>query len=269
MRKNILFKTMLLLAMIMVANSNAQAQGFLKKLGNSVLSATKALSETSTTTDTNSSTVSNSLTSNADSTKTLSWDSIPSYEAKKVYLTDDNGVRLKNEDGTDQYKILLVDQFGNIRSQEVVDAQHARIKKTINAIWTKIGVGAAAGALGGIMSGGSVTDAAVGAAGGAAVGAIASLGDMSNLKKMRKELKQQDKMLEEYKDNITDEGDLKDASVDPSKLKDLGLKEDNSLTMTASKVKEEFDSSSFKNADNSILDDLDNIGAEITNPKQG
>ena len=98
-----------------------------------------------------------------------------------------------------------------------------------------------------------------GAAGGALTGAFASLGNISNIKKERKSLKQQEKLLAAYAQNFTDEGTPIDASVDPDKIGDLELKSDNTLTMTAAEVKDELASSDFSNADNSIFDDLDSV----------
>ena len=66
-------------------------------------------------------------------------------------------------------------------------------------------------------------------------------------------------MFAAYEKNFTEEGDLKDATVDPSKIEDLGLKEDNCLSMTAEDVKKELASASFNDASNSVLDDLDSI----------
>lgn len=259
MKKSNLLKSLFLVSFLCLG-MNASAQGFFKKLGNAAKS---VVSTTSKTTD-ESATETSAATAATDSAKVIAWDSIPNYEPKILYVTDDNGDTIKRADGTYEYRVVLQDQFGNIRSAKVVEEQHAKIKKTVNTIWTKIGVGAAAGALGGLMSKGKVKDAAIGAGAGAALGVLASIGDISNVKKMRKALKEQDKKLAEYQKNITDEGVPKDASVDLTKVKDLGLKDDNSLSMTASQVQALLESDSYNDASNASIDELVNVADEIS-----
>lgn len=253
MKRDFILKSISFVFMLAVCEA-APAQGFLKKLGKTAKTVTSVASEVVESTPT-------SDQSDEDTVKAtpIAWDSIPTYHAAKVYQTDESGNRLKNSDGTDIYKVLLVDQYGNIRSAEAVEAQHNRIKKQINAIWAKIGTGAASGAVSGLLSGKGLKGAAVGAGAGVAVGLMASIGNISNVKKERKNVKEQEKLIAAYQENFTDDGDLKNASVDPDKIEDLGLKSDNDLTMTAEKVKSELASESFKNADNSILDTLDGL----------
>ena len=254
MKKHVIIKSLLMVVMLCVC-SGASAQGFLKKLGKA---ANKAADVTSTVTS-STQTVANGLTTNADGTQTFAWDSIPVYHAAKIYQVDASCAKMKNADGTDIYKVLLVDQFGNKRSASAVKAQHQRINKQIGIVLKNIGVGAGMGAASQLLSGGGLKNAAVGAASGALTGALASLGNISNIKNERKSLKQQEKLLAAYEKNFTEEGDLKNAEVDPSKIDDLGLKEDNSLSMTAADVKKELADASFNDASNSVLDDFDAI----------
>lgn len=258
MKKTIFVKALFVIALFSVCGS-ASAQGFLKKLGKAAKKMAENTTEVATTTDNSTPSLASALTTNADGSQTFSWDSIPQYHAEKVYLTDEQGNKINNTDGTPSYRVFLVDQFGNKRSKSAVEAQHKRIKAQIGQIWAKVGTGAAAGALGGILGGGGLKGAVTGAAGGALTGVFASLGNISNIKKERKSLKQQEKLLEAYAKNFTDEGTPIDASVDPDKIGDLELKSDNTLTMTAAEVKEELASSDFSNADNSIFDDLDSV----------
>lgn len=264
MRKSVLLKAVFVMALVSVSGS-ASAQGFLKKLGKVAKQATT----TATTDDASSSTPIDELTSTStEDVKTIAWDSIPNYKVVKINITDENNVPIKTAVGTDSFKILLSDQFGNLRSMEVVEAQHKQLKDQINAIWSKVGVGAASGALTGLVSGKGLKGAAIGAGAGAFTGVLASLGNISNVKKMRKDIKAQDKALEAYEQNITEEGDLKDASVDPTKIKDLGLdKDENNLSMTASKLKAELSSAEYNNADNAQLDQLVDIVKEASKEK--
>lgn len=254
MKKTMILKSLLLVVMMGVCGS-ASAQGFLKKVGKLA----KSAAETTATVAQPLTSTANALAESADGKQTFSWDSIPVYHAQKVYEVDASGNKVKNADGTDKYKVLLVDQFGNKRSITAVKAQHERIKKQLGIIWKNVGVGAGIGAASQLLSGGGLKGAAVGAASGALTGAFASLGNISEVKKERKSLKEQEKLFAAYEKNFTEEGDLKDATVDPSKIEDLGLKEDNCLSMTAEDVKKELASASFNDASNSVLDDLDSI----------
>lgn len=254
MKKQTILESLLLLVMMGLCSS-VSAQGFLKKLSKGA----KKAAETTTEVAQSTTSTANSLAESTDGTQTFSWDSIPVYHAAKVYQVDASGNKVKNADGTDKYKVILVDQFGNMRSLAAVKAQHQRIKKQIGIIWKNVGVGAGIGAATSLLSGGGLKEAAVGAAGGALTGAFASLGNISNIKKERSSLKAQEKLLAAYEKNFTEEGDLKNAKVDPSKIEDLGLKEDNSLSMTAEDVKKELADASFNDSSSSILDDLDSI----------
>ncbi len=230
MKKTILWKTAVVTALLLTSNS-ANAQ-FLKKLAKS---ATSAATGTATT------------EASADTTK-IDWSKIPVYSIQKVYVVDNQGNKVQNADGTPDYRVYLIDQFGNRRSPATVEAQQKKIKQAVGNVLLKIGGGAALGALSGLTSGGS--GAAAGAAAGAATGALASIDDIKMAKKQKKSLKQQEKLLEEYQKNFTEEGKPVNASVETSKLAGFDIKEENTLSMTANDIKKEIeDNKSFTTDD--------------------
>ena len=225
MKKTFLWKTAAVAA-LMLTSSNANAQ-FLKNLAKA---ATSAATSTTNTTATEES---------SDTTK-IDWSKIPVYSIQKVYVVDDQGNKVTNADGTLDYRMFLVDQFGNRRSGATVKAQQKKIKQAVGNILLKVGSGAALGALSGLASGGG-SNVAVGAATGAATGALASIDDIKMAKKQKKSLKQQEKLVEEYQKNFTEEGKPVNASVDTSKLAGFDIKEENTLSMTTNDIKKEID----------------------------
>lgn len=234
MIKKMYVKMVLAIAMLTVCGT-VQAQGFLKKLTKSASKVT----ETLTTTE--------SVDTSAieDAVKTIQWDSIPVYSAQKFLITDEQGNQLTNADGTPMYRVLLVDQFGRKRSAAAVKAQQEKFNNALISILAKVGSGAIIGAI----SGGGK-----GAAVGAAAGTLASIDDIKEAKRQKKSLNQQKKLLAEYQKNFTEEGLPIDAKVDTSKLTDLGLKEDNTVTVTADNIKKELESADFNTTDDSVFD---------------
>lgn len=162
-------------------------------------------------------------------------------------MTDENGNPVLLEDGTQDYRVLLVDQFGNKRSAQSVKAQIDIINQRVLAILAKVGLGAGIGALQNGLSGAAV---------GAGMGALASIDDISMAKKQKKSLKQQKILLAEYQKNFTEEGKPINAKVDPTKLEGLDLKEDNALSMTAADIKKELESEDFNSTDTSSWEGL-------------
>ena len=200
-------------------------------------------------------------TGNADTTKAakdIKWNDIPVYTAQKVLVTDEAGNPVLNEDGTQQYRVFLVDQFGNKRSKEAVKAQQAKLNKAIGNILLSTGVGAGVGAVAGRTIGkelGSKTAGTIlGALAGAVVGITSSKSDIEMAKKQRESLKQQKALLEAYAKTFSDEGKPVDAKVDLSQVEGLDLKEDNTLTMAAADIKKELESSDFSTTDDSAFD---------------
>lgn len=236
MMKSLSVKLAIALVMLAVCGS-VQAQGFLKKMKQAAEKVTKQVENvTGTTTE---------ATSTEEAEKNIKWSDIPVYTAQKFLITDEAGQQLTNEDGTPMYRVFLVDQFGNKRSAAAVKAQQQKLNSALLSILAKVGGGALIGGL---------TGGKEGALTGAAAGGLASIDNIKEAKKQQKSLKQQEKLLAEYQQNFTEEGLPVDASVDTSKLTDLGLKEDNVTTITADNIKQELASTEFNTTDDSVFD---------------
>ena len=237
--KNLFIKSMVVCAMMMSVNQ-VSAQGFLKKL-------TKNLSKT-TSTASDTSTNASSEASDTASVKPLKWDQIPVYHAEKRPVTSANGTVLTNEDGTPMYRVLLVDQFGNIRSAEAVKEQNKKINKAVGNILLKVGGGAAVGVAGGLLaSKGNAAVAIAGGAAGAAAGLALSAKDIKAAKAQKKSLKQQEELLAKYQENFTSEGTPINASVDVTKIEGLEITE--GVSMTAESLKNTMESETFNSSD--------------------
>ena len=231
MKPNRLMKAAGLALMLLVFNQSAHAQ-FFKKLG-------KAVGKAATTVDK----VSNSLSTDgqtASDTAKINWDKIPVYTARIVKVVDADGNPVLNEDGTPDYRVFLVNQFGEKRSPETVKAQIKIVNQRVLAILGKVGGGALLGAL---------SKGAKGAAVGAAAGAVASADDIAIATKMKKSLRQQDKLLQAYEKNFTEEGKPVNATVDVKKLDGLNLTDDNASSMTAADIKKELEDEKFSATD--------------------
>ena len=256
MKTTTIVKVVTVASMLFVSNQSANAQFFQKlgkaieKTAKTVESTANALDEVSKAADATPSTAS-SLTDSgnaaASDSVSIAWDKIPVFSAKRVNMTDENGNPVLLEDGTQDYRVLLVDQFGNKRSAQSVKAQIDIINQRVLAILAKVGLGAGIGALQNGLSGAAV---------GAGMGALASIDDISMAKKQKKSLKQQKILLAEYQKNFTEEGKPINAKVDPTKLEGLDLKEDNSLSMTAADIKKELESEDFNSTDTSSWEGL-------------
>lgn len=229
------------LALVMgMASTQTHAQGWLKKLGkgleDGLKGAGKALDVAAQLTDESG----DSVTVNG--VKTLKWDAIPKYTAQKVIDTDDNGQPLLNADGTQKYHVFLVDQFGNRRSKEAVEAQQTKLYEALKTFLANEVTGATS------AGGGKTVAEKLGN------GFLKSKGEVKMALKQQKSLNQQKKLLEAYSKTFTDEGTPIDAKVDLSRVDGLDLKDDNTLSMTASDIKKELESGSFNTTDDSAWD---------------
>lgn len=199
---------------------------------------------------------------NAKQEKKIDWDKIPIFTTQSVLVTDDNGKPLLNEDGTQQRRVYLVDQFGNRRSKKSVDAQQKAIKKAIAKVVGKVGIGTLIGS--GIGVGAAllekkktsevVTTGVVGGVAGGAVGYSFSEEDRAIAKKHRASLKEQEKLLEQYKKTFTDEGIPVDAKVDLTNVKGIDFTKGEIVSMSANEVRKELESKSFNDTDTSAWD---------------
>lgn len=237
--KNSILSKVVVVALLFVSGQ-ASAQSWLKKALKTVENTAEAVSNVAESAD--------STASAAQEGKSIDWDSIPVYSAQKVVITDAEGNPVLNEDGTEQYRIFLVDQFGNKRSKEAVKEQQSTVKKALGNIVAKVGIGAGLGAL---------SNKGEGALTGAIAGLALSADDIVKAKEHLKSLKQQKKLLEQYSENFTDEGVPVNASVDLSKLEDLNLS-DTAISASADDIKKELESADFsKTATGTSLDDIE------------
>lgn len=239
MNKMLLSKVIMLVVMLLMG-SQGFAQGFLNKLKKAADQVAGVVSTASSSSD----------TTQIDTTSVkVQWNKLPVYHAEMVYLLDSiSGDTLRNEDGTAQYEIILKDQFGNRRTPETINAQKKAVNEAVAAILVKVGGGAL---IGGLAKGGK------GAAIGAGVGALASANDINQAIKWKKVLKQQDKLMDAYSENFTDEGKPKDASVDPMTIEDLSLENSQPTSATTDKIKEEYqEAKDFEAGGDAMWEDL-------------
>ncbi len=223
MKKTTLFCKALMLVVLMCVGSQASAQGFLNKLKKATDKVTETVSSVTGSSDAAADTA----------TVKVQWDKLPEYKAELVYLLDSiSGDTLRNEDGTAQFRVVLRDQFGNLRTPATVKAQQKIVNDAVASILIKVGSGAL---IGGLTKGGK------GAAIGAGAGAVASAGDIAQATKWKKVLKQQEKLLEAYNENFTEEGKPKDASMDPTQIGDLSLNKAQAKSQSAYTVMAEME----------------------------
>ncbi len=235
--KHLFLKGFVITLMLCFANGQILAQGFLKKLKKSAESVTSTLSAST-----------GSEEEKSDSVKALKWDKIPVYHAEKRAVTSSDGTALKNEDGTPKVRVFLVDQFGKVRSAEAVKEQHKKLNKAIGNILLKVGGGAAVGVAGGLLaSKGKGTGALVGGAVGAGAGLLASKDDIAQAKAQKKSLKEQEKLVETYQKNFSNEGEPISASADVSKIKGIEITE--GASMTSEETKELCASASYNSTE--------------------
>ena len=235
--KNLFVKSLAVVAFMFMASSQVSAQGFLKKL---TKSAEKVVSTTPT----------DSASTDTAAAKPLKWDKIPVYHAEKRAVTSSDGTPLMNEDGTPMVRVLLVDQFNNVRSPEAVKEQHKKLNKAITNILLKIGGGAAVGVAGGLLATkGKASGGIIGGAAGAAAGLALSAKDIKAAKEQKKSLKAQEELIAKYQENFTSEGTPINASVDVNKIEGLDISE--GVSMTAEALKTELQSETFNSSDDS------------------
>ncbi len=245
--KKTLFNGLFFTAMLFAfGTTNASAQGFLKKLNKGLEKVSNVVGKGTDVVETVAGTVNEDPAS-------VNWDAIPQYTLQKVYLVDDEGNNVLNEDGTQEYCVFLVDQFGNRRSKEAVQAQNKVITARVAAILVKLSAGTVAGAKGKGLAGALI---------GAAVGAATSAGDIKMIKKQMESLKAQKKLIESYSQNFTDEGKPIDAKVDLSEVLGVEFNDDNTVSAKTSEIKEQLASDIFNTTDDAW--DLDEKEGEST-----
>lgn len=214
--KNLFFKSLMCLAFIGYCES-ASAQGFLKGLTKKSSTQTETAEQASADT--------------AQVKSKIKAEDIPAYTAQKVYVTDENHQRIKNEDGTDKYIVELIRTSDGTRvSPEAAEAQSKQINQAILSIAAKAGMSAGVGAL---------TGGAKGALIGLAAGLGLSVDDIILIVKLKKDINKQKKALEAYRKSFDEEGNPTTAQVDSKTIKTLGLSDDNAVEKTTAQIQAE------------------------------
>ena len=253
------FKSLAMAAVLALATSNVQAQGFFKKLSKGIDKATRAIDKGTKELDkmtTNLVGDTNATQDASDSSKINKEyliDAAPHYTVKKVYETTENGDTLRNDDGTVRSHYLVFDK--NDKVCDVNTAQkmiNSRLKAYGN-ILAKVGGGAALGVAAGLLSKDKKA-ALTGGLTGALAGLAMSSGDMKKIKELNKSLKAYKTTLTAYQKTFTEEGLPIDATVDLSDVDGIDFTKADELTKEAAEVKAELAASK---AEGDSLEDLD------------
>lgn len=226
--KNV-FKVLVMAALLVAGSATeASAQGFLKKLKKAVGTATKvatdptgsavkALTGQSITDDGEA----ESENKDEKTSEVGQFLNHPiSFSVAKVTEKDADGNVLKNDDGTEKYRYLLLDQDGNVCNATTAQKMVNTRLKSVGMIIAKVGGGAALGAVtGGLLGGGKKKkNALLGGLTGGLTGLAASAGDIVKIKKMNAALKKFKETIAVYQKNVTEQGTPIDASVDLAAL---------------------------------------------------
>lgn len=179
---------------------------------------------------------------------TIKWADVPVYTAQKVMETDTDGKQVLNEDGTPAYRVFLVDQNGNKRSKEAVDAQIKQVNNAVLRITAKVG----APLLIGILSG--KKDVAII---GTLTGGLLSIGDIVSAYKLKMSLNSQKKLLKTYSQTFNEEGKPTVAQVDAKTLSDLGITESNTVSQSTADLMKDLDASGYTANSVAALDEFD------------
>ena len=235
-------------AFLMAAGVNtASAQFSLKNLAKS---ATSSATSSASSSDASSTTTTENKINKSDFHK---------YEARKVYITDDNGVRIKTAAGTDSAAVRLFDvstDMATMVSPTAIKAQSTAINKAVLAIAAKAAVGAGIGALSG---GGS------GALAGLATGLGLSVADIKTIVSLKKDINKQKKVLEAYEKSYNEEGQQIVAELDKDSKKALGDLDKTATEMKASDLKAAMEKDSYKSAPtNSSIEALTAAAANLS-----
>ena len=223
MMKSLITRIMLCVALVAFGGTTtASAQGFLKKAQSAVSKAGKVVGDVAGATGEIAGNAADTIASK------IKKEDIPVYHCEMFYITDDNGNRVKNEDGTDDYRVLLVNQKGQIVTAEAAAAQAKQVNQAILTIAGKVGLSAGIGALSGGGKGALV---------GVATGLGMSITDLMTIISLKKDINKHKKVPEAYKKSFDEEGKALNVKVDPTKIKDLGLDAKNAVTASAEKLK--------------------------------
>lgn len=179
---------------------------------------------------------------------TIQWAEVPVYSAQKVVELDADGKPVLNEDGTEAYRVFLIDQNGNKRSREAVEAQVKQINDAVLRITAKVGAPVVIGILSGKK------DVAII---GGLTGGLLSIGDIVSAWKLKLSLNKQKKLIKSYSKSFNEEGKPIDATVDAKTLSDLGITESNTVSQSTSDLMKELTDEGYNKNSVGALDDFD------------
>lgn len=219
--KKRLTKAMALAAVLALAPAAAQAQGFLGKLGK----AAESLVTKQPTATQAAQAAEPELTDSAKAIRAMLLN-VPEFKVSKMTLKDESGKVITNADGTERYYYFITDAEGNAWDVATVNGVLKARRNLYGNILKKVGAGAVAGGLGGLLKG-DLKSAATGAGVGVLAGLGLSVTDIAQIRKVNKSLKKYDDLVEAYQQTITDEGLPKDAAADVAAIDNaLGVEGD-------------------------------------------
>lgn len=214
-------QALVLAAVLAVAPVASQAQGFLKKVGKAAQDVATAQAGASQA----SQAAAPELSDSAKAIRAMLLN-VPEFKVSKMTLKDESGKVITNADGTERYYYFITDAEGNAWDVATVNGVLKARRNLYGNILKKVGVGAVAGGIGGLLKG-DMKQAGTGAAVGALAGLGLSVADIGQIRKVNKSLKKYDELVEAYQQTITDEGLPKDAAADVAAIdKALGVEGD-------------------------------------------
>jgi len=230
--------------LLVMVSPNVSAQGFFKKMTKAVDKVGKTLGTKDAPAD----------TAKVELSKTDSILLSPmKFEVKRVTVYNEAGDSL-NADGTVRYSYRVVDENNKVYDPGVVEQMVDDRTKAYTKILAKVGGGAALGAVGGLLSGGSKKEVLTGVGVGAAVGLLSSINNIKTIRSINKDIKQLKSVLEAYKQTFTDEGLPKDVAADLSNVNGIDFTQCATISKPMAEVQAEMEAS--KNMDIPNLDDL-------------
>lgn len=252
---NFIFKSAMVISLALSITTSANAQ-FLKKLGKTldkgIETVDKILPDESTENASADSTANDSVPSPKEF-----LEQSPNYSLKKVTLTDAEGNVLKNEDGTIQSKILVIDKDGKVCDRDIAKKHMNAALKSGTIILAKVAATTTGGAIAGKKIGGK-KGALVGALAGTGAGLLISAGDIKKVNQQITLMKECKKLLAAYEKNFTVEGEPIDATADLKDIEGFDFTALGEVQKSTEDIKNEFAAS--KNTSGSLEDiDLDNI----------
>ena len=223
--KNIILKSVCALALVAFCTADASAQGLFKILEH----ATEMIQDITGSNDGKEETPADTSSVDIEARDFIA--SIPIYSVVEVVETDANGNTILNEDQTVRKTYRLVDQNGTICDPNTARKHLKAAMKSGATILSKVGVGAATGALSAKDSGASKKETLIHTSIGIGIGVLSATNDIKELKKQLKIRKQCLSVIAQYQKDFTEEGVPVDANADLSAYQDC-----ETMTLPAQRV---------------------------------